>query len=445
MLFALPPPAPAEAQAVATEEQELRRLYEELFQQLLAAPDNLDLLFQYAAVASRLGEYESAISSLERMLLLNPDLPRVKLELGALYLRLRSFELARAYFEAVRDDPTAPPEVQAKVAEFLAVIDGAAPGDRFAASLLIGGRYQTNANAGPVSDEVLAGGLDSVLDDEFRRQGDFALYGIGRVNYDSDILLGDGATDWGLDNDAIWQHEALAYYARQIELTDLNVGLVHLESGPRFEVVGDEGGSLLFLRPFVAFDVTSLGEEPFYIAGGAGLTVTADVSDSSVLIAGYEYRYRSFFQPNDSSGLTDLTGSEHLVFAEVLHVIDDTWSARLGGSFLLDGARTDFDTNRELAVFAGVSARYPAPIGQGSWLSSFTASGIISDYKAADPSVDPDVARLDKEVRLLLTNVVPLSDRFSLFGQVEYLNNTSNLPNFAYENVTVSAGLSVSF
>ena len=51
------------------------------------------------------------MAALERMLLFNPDLPRVQLELGVLYFRMGAFELApfaagtRAVAEAVASAP----------------------------------------------------------------------------------------------------------------------------------------------------------------------------------------------------------------------------------------------------------------------------------------------------------------------------------------------------
>ena len=65
---------------------------------MFADPTNLDLTFQFASIATQLGNFESAISALERMLLLNPNLPRVKLEVGVLYFRLGAYPIARSYF-----------------------------------------------------------------------------------------------------------------------------------------------------------------------------------------------------------------------------------------------------------------------------------------------------------------------------------------------------------
>ena len=106
--------APADAVAQAPAGQETATLEaqkEALFQQMLRNPANLDVTFAYADVSARLGDYEAAVSALERMLLFNPDLPRVQLELGALYFRMGSYDVARDYFDkAAAGNP--PPEVR---------------------------------------------------------------------------------------------------------------------------------------------------------------------------------------------------------------------------------------------------------------------------------------------------------------------------------------------
>jgi len=55
-----------------------------LFQQLLKEPTNVDLNFRYAEAAVKQGNYEGAISALERLLLYNTNFPGVKLQCRAL-------------------------------------------------------------------------------------------------------------------------------------------------------------------------------------------------------------------------------------------------------------------------------------------------------------------------------------------------------------------------
>ncbi|MEY8843245.1 tetratricopeptide repeat protein, partial [Cribrihabitans sp. XS_ASV171] len=74
----------------------------QLFQATLNDPANLDIAFEYALLSARLGDYEGAISTLERILVFNPGLPRVQLELAVLYYRIGAVDTAQHYLDAVR-------------------------------------------------------------------------------------------------------------------------------------------------------------------------------------------------------------------------------------------------------------------------------------------------------------------------------------------------------
>ena len=87
------------AQAPPPPPNEVKQQYDAAFKETLVKPADLDVLFRFATLAAQTGDLEGAISALERMLLIEPDLPRVRLELGVLYYRLASYEVARTYFE----------------------------------------------------------------------------------------------------------------------------------------------------------------------------------------------------------------------------------------------------------------------------------------------------------------------------------------------------------
>ncbi len=112
--------APARAQQMDADDPALAAAYDKAFQELFEDPSDLDKSFRFAELAVRRGNFEGTISALERMLLLNPDLPRVRLELGVLYYRLGSFQLARSYLTRVQTAENVPDEVHARVKVFLA-------------------------------------------------------------------------------------------------------------------------------------------------------------------------------------------------------------------------------------------------------------------------------------------------------------------------------------
>ena len=62
---------------------------------MLKDPGNLETVMAYAQAATKAGDYEAAVSAYEGMLIIASNLPRVRLELGILYYRLKSYETSR--------------------------------------------------------------------------------------------------------------------------------------------------------------------------------------------------------------------------------------------------------------------------------------------------------------------------------------------------------------
>ncbi len=86
---------------------------------MLQNPGDLDIAFEYAELSTQVGDYEGAVSTLERMLIFAPNTPRLQLELGILYYRLGSYEIARSYFAQVVANPNVLPGIGAKVQLYL--------------------------------------------------------------------------------------------------------------------------------------------------------------------------------------------------------------------------------------------------------------------------------------------------------------------------------------
>ena len=113
------------SQSTGTANEALEQQYEEAFQVLFQDPGNLEKTFKFAELAVEIGNFETAISSLERMLLVNPDLPRVRLELGVLYFRLGSYQIAKTYLNRALEGPSVPDSVRERVEVFLAEMTSA--------------------------------------------------------------------------------------------------------------------------------------------------------------------------------------------------------------------------------------------------------------------------------------------------------------------------------
>ena len=155
---------------------DVQRQFDEAFDHMLQDPSNLDKTFKYAELGIKIGDYEAAISALERMLLYNPDLPRVRLELGVLYFRLSSYAIARTYLTRAVVGDNVPDDVRARVAVFLDEIDKRQSSHRFSGSAFGGTRFQTNANSGPERPAIDLLDAEGVLDNEFTKKTDWNVF-----------------------------------------------------------------------------------------------------------------------------------------------------------------------------------------------------------------------------------------------------------------------------
>ena len=109
----------AAAQPEAGPSDALRAKYDQAFAESLEKPADPDVLVHFAEVAVEFGDIEGAISALERLLLIDAEQPEVKLELGVLYYRIGSTEVARSYLQDVSSSKEASNESKERANTFL--------------------------------------------------------------------------------------------------------------------------------------------------------------------------------------------------------------------------------------------------------------------------------------------------------------------------------------
>lgn len=423
----LEPPAPLEPAERAALEAE----FESTFQAILDDPGKLDLAFHYAILATRLGNFEAAIGSLERMLLFNPDLPRVRLELGVLYFRLGSYSMARSYFERATAGEDVPDEVHARVAAFLAEIEKRQSSHQFGGSVFVGGRFQSNANAGPSGVTVKVFGLDATLDDQFTRQDDFNAFGALTLRHSYDFQSQSGV---------FMESDVNVYAAEQDKQSQLNLVFLEATSGPRFAMFGD--GSI---RPYALTNMVTLDRDLYFWTIGGGLQLTKRLSetvkaDANLAVKKLDYDAslkRPLANGRDATDILARAGVQILVAPDVIF--------SLGGSFRDLDAKNDINSYQEWVLSAGVAATLKPLAGAGPWLVSLNGARVWSDYEDLDPTIDPDTRRKDREWRVNLSLTIPVAPAWAIVGTVGHLDANSSLPNFAFRNTTGSLGVSFIF
>jgi tetratricopeptide (TPR) repeat protein len=404
-----------------------------LFKRLLLKPDDLDAGFRYAQLETELGDYEAAIGALERMLYYNPNLPRVKLQLGVLYFHLHSYEMARNYFDAVLAGGDVPDDVRTEVQTYVTAVNKAVAVNQLSVYGQFGLAYQTNANAGPNSANVLALGQNALLSPQFQRTPDWNAFGLVTAHdfYDFNDQRGDG-----------WESDLIAYYSQQFRVTRLDLGLVELRTGPRIGI-GDYGGPSL--HPYAIGNVLTLGGANYLNTAGAGLSLNWPVNENLTVTPGVEFRNRWFSNSNNYPTASGQSGGQWIgyVFGSglVSAPLGLSWQGRV--SYTDSSASYEPYAFRDFSIDVGLPHSFAAPAfaHTGSvWTFTPSAGFSYTPYAKPDLLVDPFTKRIDKQWRVAGVLDMTFYQNLGFTLQVQYLRTYSTIPNYSLSDFLVAAG-----
>ncbi|HJU19889.1 MAG TPA: tetratricopeptide repeat protein [Stellaceae bacterium] len=441
---------PAAAQPAPSERAALETRKEALFQQMLRNPANLDVTFAYADVAARLGDYEGAASALERMLLFNPNLPRVDLELGALYFRMGSFDLARDYFNKAL--AARPPEaVRARVVEYLEEIAALERRSHFTGYLFFGTQYQSDANVAPGSPLINSPIGQIILGDQFVKHADVSLFANGGAIYSYDL---------GTQNRDTLEVTGVGFMNHLFIFDRLDLDLLELTAGPRlrFPNGGPLGGGPASIRPYLIFDEVGLGENQYFDAYGVGLEYSKEFPFGLALRSFFEFRQKNFTNAPDRPLSRGLNGNDKLVSIVATQKITENSGLTLQFDFLDQDTRLPYYSNKSYAFSGAYRIRYenPLPLSRRLWEDTLFLSRTFDNYAAPDPccvtSANPVgfypsgfSDRYDRRWRFGITHTIIVSPHIGIVLQLERDIVSSNLSLYGYTSNSVLIGPQIRF
>lgn len=421
--------------AAAQDAEPLRAEQARLFEAMTASPGDLDAMFAYAAVSMRLRDYEAAIATLERMLIFEPDLPRVRLELGVAYFRLGSYEVARTYFEdALAADP--PDAVVERVQPFLAAIEERTARNAFSGFVSLGLVYSSNANLGPEDREFETTFGVAQLPDDATGEGDVGLRLSAGLRHDYDLRLA---------REANWI-TSLAYSGlRYREVDEGDFDVVQVETGPRIALDARAFGPKA--RPFALGGFVRSEHEPLYGFGGAGVELTDTLDEETGLFAVGSAQWRDYEEGRDESdglyaalrGGASWTGIEDVT---------------LRGALLLetDRAQEGHASANEIGVRLSAARRFP--IGAVTGLETVFAGAATSSaflqvsgrlFDDPDPDIDADTRRRDLEGRVGVRLFAPLQEGWGVSAEASLFGRDSNYDQNDVDNIEIGVSVLKSF
>lgn len=414
----------------------LAKQKDQLFEKRLANPADLDLLFAYADVSAKLGDNEAATSALQEMLLFNPNLPRVDLELGVLYFRLGSFAEARSYFQKAADAHP-PAEVQQRIDEYMAQIEKQDAPTQLTGYVFFGAQYQSDANIAPANSMIVSPIGPVLLNQQFVKESDFDIFASGSLLYTYDL------GDQNHDTIEVAGHGLVNHY---MKVGRLDLDFAEVTAGPRlrFPDLPDDLVKSATIKPYAILNEVGLGEHQYFDTYGAGFETTGVVWDDIALRAAFEFRQKTFTNAPDRPTSSGLTGSDKVFALQATKPLP--WNSDLTLEFDYVDQLTKFSyyANQSFAGAATYHTRYDGPrLFTHPMETSFYVNRLYSIYFAPDPCCVTGggfSSRDDRRWRIGLVQGVQITDNIELILQVERDIVSSNLSLYGYTSNSVVLG-----
>ena len=409
--------AAAQAQSVVVDQATL-------LPRVIANPSDHDANFAYARASVEARDYEAAIVALERMLFFNPNLTRAKYELGALYYRLKSYDMALRYFDDALKTPGLEPDLRARIEIMLPAAQKEMEPSRLSGVLQLGVGYSSNVPLAPPFGFIRSYGADIPNPGPYYQRGGANFTALGEVRhvYDFENQRGD-----------LWETRFAGVGTSQFAFGALSSVLFEASTGPRLALAPETlpGASI---RPYVVGSYATMALGRLGSSVGAGVTARIPIGNVFQIEPGVEWRH-----------LDIAATSRFLEVASTLNTgsqwtgsLATRWSAtdRLTFDAKVLWGRNSSLTNtlssRRLGLEGAARYEFDPPSEMIGWRWSATpfVRYLETRFDAPDVFVDPFVTRVDRQWRIGSQFDMPITKMFGVAALVQYMRNNSNLPNY---------------
>lgn len=367
------------------------------FDQVLADPDNVELNFRYARSQVARGDLKGAAATLERILLINPDLLRVKLFYGIVLFRLDNLEESERILRAIREQPMAK-SLQGEIDQYLREIRLRRKLSRYSTSLSLGYEFDTNRNAAPrAKRRLLADTAIPLGSGTSRKRRDTSVLTVYNFTANRDLGMQRGHEVFG----------SVDYYLQeQISIDDLDLQAMTLRAGGVIKTW------LARIIPSAFFDHMLLSRETFLRTPGAQVELQRECGRRLTFFGTGRWGHEVYEGITENSVGPERTGDQIVAAAGGSYVLTPTM--RLASSLTYNNKDAKFQYNAYEGYELNGTHTWIWPKGQ-FFITSF--SWTRDEYNEADTAISA-VLREDDQFRLRLTYGLPLA---AVFGQIEPL------------------------
>ncbi|MBI5882486.1 MAG: hypothetical protein HZB91_05215 [Elusimicrobia bacterium] len=396
------------------------------YQQVLADPDNIDLNYRFARTQIASGDVKGAAATLERILMVDPGLHKVRLLYALALFRLDNLNEAEREINALTG-LTLPANLQAELEEYKKLISKRRRSTHLDVTLGFGFDVDSNRSATPGSEQLMFANQFIAITPANPDTSDTAMIGLGSVR-----VTHDPGTQAG--------HEVIGgfgwYRAEQTLQDKLDLQVFSLDLGTALKF------GRINLTPRAYWDQVYLSEEVFLERPSIGMKLDHKLNER--LSWDFEAKMASdiYSKTSEIPRAEERTGPQWDLALGVNYVA--TPVIRLRGGYTL----TDKDVIDDRYLYnafnrhaLNVSLAYL--LGKGMFLMVSGAMDIDS-YDKAEALIGNKV-REDVTFRPRITFGTPLGfihkyfKDFTFTQTYEYYRAESNITNYAYDNNKLSS------
>ena len=372
---------------------------------------SIDFSFYLAQVAAKLNKHKEAITAYERILILQPEHTRSKLELGKLYYQLQEYTLSKSYFSSAQNDRI-PETVRLNISRYLTKIEKQSNLGNLSGALIFGLGYDTNVNSAPYASSwfVPVFGADFTNTTETVENAYHQEMALLNHYYDSTKQYGFGI-----------KNSLLAYNKSIPGESDYNI--LYLRYKP----------SLVFSRndykidAAIQFDTMRYGGEAYLETYGLAPSITHQINPSSQLSAHLKLFKKNYLKSEDQG-----RDSNYLEAGAAYHKLLNTRTAWHIATNLIQERKESSDlrevsdvSNDAFSLKTGINYQYSTDIRIGGEIATLQKNYLNDNLFFLKK-------RQDNNLIIALDVSKNLDKDLSLQARAERIQNSSNQAAYEY-------------
>ncbi len=394
------------------------------YEDILKDPDNIPLNIRYAQEQIARGELLSASATLERVLMVNPNLADVRLLYAVVLYRLDSLNEAQKELDALKA-VTLPPAIRDQVSDYGKKIKRRKRRTHFSIRQSNGWGYDTNRNAAPSSKFQLANDQAQDLFGSNNKRGDTHFLNISSLDVTHDLGFQAGHTVFG----------SFTYFLQeQTNVNSLDLGSFQYELGGTYK-----SKWFNFTPSFVASNIF-LSSESFLRTQGGNFLFEREVTKKLKAFYNFRVERQDYMNISENNDAASNKGPAFSNFWGASYILTPTmkWTSALG--YTKKDAKQKYDGYDRLSL----NNTHTWILPKSQFLIN-TLNINFDNYEGPQISV-AGMNRHDKTLRYRATYGAPLTTL--LIGKIlpkplkditltftyEFYRALSNITNYSYTN-----------